>query len=256
MSRPVRRSIVSRLMAACAAAATLVSCLPEDKSTERGGVEITLAAGPFEAKTAAAGVTARTTEVVLDRLVMLAGASVPECHATYYIARPPPPTAVLDMRKPYVFEHRSLVETHCKVNAGFIKIEQPPARGDGVTPEEYLELYTEGITGFGAMRLTASVKITYKTLPPEAKRFEIFFADIRGLQVTTTDVPRGDKVSKRFVFDTTQMLLALPGMIRFDRDGDGTVTLAELDGPRQALIRSLAEVAWRETPVEVPSPSP
>jgi hypothetical protein len=45
-------------------------------------------------------------------------------------------------------------------------------------------------------------------------------------------------------------------MLRFDRDGDGTITLGELDGARQGQIRNLLEVAWKETPTEVLFPAP
>jgi hypothetical protein len=227
----------------CAGAAALCACLPADESVERGAVYVHLRrvdAFAFEG-------------FAIDRLLLLAGAAVPDCHTTYYVDRPKPPYGVyvLSLDEPLLFEHRSLRESQCGVTTGFLNVESAPVRGPGVTQAEYDEMYQPKITTVGAVHIYAHV--VYDSFDHRFdKKFDIVLTGLRGGATAETDVPRGGHRELAFTFDTTDLAYAILATASRDVDGDGVVRTDELDTSSSVALKQKVAGAWRRDYVNEP----
>ena len=163
-----------------AALVALAACLPPDDSVERGAIYAELDADALVHDFGAAVVT-------VERVVVLAGSAVPDCHVTYYVDRPAPPVAVVDLAKPYVIEHRGLDERNCRINGGFIKVEGTPTRGPGVTDEDWALLWGAGGGDAGAARVVVRIDYPFSNGARPA-RFDLVFRDLRGSELGVTEV--------------------------------------------------------------------
>lgn len=220
---------------ACAVLA-LGACLPEDESVERGAIYVQVSLGPAVRDYGSVTVT-------FDRVVLLAGGAAPDCHVTYYVDRPPPSYALVDLARPFVFEHRGIDETFCKVNTGFIRVESPPQRGPGVTDVDVALLYSPD-RETGAAHVLAHADVRLASGRVRTVRYDLVYTDLRGSELTTTDVKSGDRVDIGFTYDTRSIadrLLATPAL---DRNLDGVITVDELDPQSRENLRVTLSNAW------------
>ncbi len=218
----------------------LAACLPHDESTPRGAIYAELGAG------------ARVHDylsivVTIERVVVLAGSAVPDCHLTYFVDRPQAPVAVVDLDQPFVIEHRALDERSCRINGGFIKVEDTPQRGPGVTDEDWALLWDGSEAG--AARVVARVDVRSAGAPRPPVRFDLVYRDLRGSVLGVTEVPAGGKTDIAYEWDSSDLAQQIVSTLltgSFDRDRDGVVRVDELSPRAREVARVAIANGWNQ----------
>lgn len=183
------------------------SCLPSDEDIQRGAIYVQLSADPL-------GTNLGGFSVSFERLAMLAGADAVDCHSYFVVERPLGSVAVIDLMKPYTFEHRALTETQCVVAAGFISTTDTPHVAEGVSAEDgqWLASSVDGGTKpVGNLHVIARVRWGATPSSVIEQRIDLHLTGTTGgvrtpLPIT---VPRGGKRDVFVRFDTSRLSQAL-----------------------------------------------
>ncbi len=193
-------------------------CVPEDASAERATVEVTLESD----------VSGLAFGVELERVIVSASATIPDCHLIYFVERPHLPLMLANLQTPFVIQHRSVSNSACKVLAGFSDLSGEPMMRD-VTDEERSFFYSpeKGVTA----GLAISAKITYRGVEKEVRPV---LTALRGTSSAFVNLRPGERsrlvgtLRLAGLFRGSSGGSLLPYLIRGDVNGDGTVDTDEL----------------------------
>lgn len=252
------RSFARRLVAILAFAASVGSaasgggCLPPDRSVERGAIYMHL-----ESKSQV--VLSSPYRITFERISMIAGADLVDCHSVFYVERSPPILSIFDLTRGITFEHRSLKEPRCGLVAGFINNPNhvvPRVEADMPQREVGLLVRPDGVGQRGNVYIAATVEAPVYEGAPDipidptfTRRFELVMYELSGFQTASTVVIHGAKIDLTFTFDTADVGAAIAASSSWDasRDG-GVVTMDELNAEDQNRIKSSVAGAWRRQP--------
>lgn len=230
-----------------------VACLPPDNAIERGAVYIELTAN-------AKKVDVSGFEITFDRITVVAGADLINCHSVYYVERPLPPLAVFDVFTPRMFELRSITEVDCVAAGGFIVNDSEPTIANGISNEELLFLQPGGAgprtLKAGSAHVVADLRYVVGGAvdDPNAyrRKFDLTVFGMANAKTALVKVPRGDKTDVRITFDTDRVARALVPLLVWDVDRDRVITTAELSPSAAEAFRNELGDAWTLTSVNSP----
>ncbi|WP_146653469.1 hypothetical protein [Labilithrix luteola] len=218
------------------------ACLPSDEDTARGALYVELDAAPLV-------VEQGSFSVSFERLAMLAGADAVDCHSYFVVERPLGAVAVIDLMKPYTFEHRALTETECAVAAGFISTTDTPHVAQGVSPEDGQLLASSRVgeaAPIGNMHIVARVRSGTSPSSVVERRIDLLLTGIAGGVRTPRPitVPRGDKRDVFVRFDTSRLLQALQVIALSHPREPGIVSTEQLRPWELDTVTKAATNAW------------
>ncbi len=243
-----RAKTCASLFAMAGLATALGDCVPDDASAERSTVEVTM-------ETSVVGLV---TGVQIDRVIVSASATIPDCHLIYFVERPHLPLILVNLQSPYVIQHRSVSNSSCKVLAGFSDLTGEPSERD-VTDEERAFFYSpeRGVTA----GIAISAKITYRGVEKEIRPV---LTALRGTSSAFVELRPGERnrlratLSLQGLFRGSSGASLLPFLVQGDRNDDGVVDSDELSKlyigeADDALghMKKAAAAAW--SLVEIPS---
>ncbi len=228
-----------------------VACLPPDRAIERGAVYIELTAN-------AKKVDVSGFEIAFDRITVVAGADLINCHSVYFVERPLPPLAVFDVFTPRMFELRSITEVECVAAGGFIVNDSEPTIATGISDEELglLQPNGPGTLRAGSAHVVANLRYVVRggADDPNAyrRKFDLTVFGMANAKTALVKVPRGDKTDVRITFDTDRVARALVPLLVWDVDRDQVITSAELSPSAAEAFRNELGDAWTLTSVNTP----
>lgn len=245
--RPRMKGALGALAIGGALAVWSAACLPPDRSIERGAIYTHLRAGPLR-------VDYGSYRVDFERLTMILGADTIGCHARFYVDRSSGPVRIVDMARPYTFEHRAITDEECVVAAGFIQAQDAPV-ADPALPESEVKLVEPSPPGqLGTMHVVA--RVTYvvpeeddPSAPPIfQKRVDVLLFGVTGAKssVLPVPVPHGDKNDVESKYQTITLANQLVTASFYDLNRDDLVTTAELDTTTLEALRRAASDQWTD----------
>ena len=233
--RKVTSALIGMLLAA--------ACLPKDESTERGAINVHLAASGIDVEVGS------VYKVTFEQLTMVARGDLLDCHAVYYVQRPLSAIAIIDLTKPYTFEHRSLIEERCNVLVGFVPAPAMPHVAAGVTDAEaaLIQGDVDGGAIVGTVHARARVSYEQQSTGTHVERVvDVRIMYATGWRARFAVAPRGGKTDAAFSYDTRPLAEALLSASFSGGARKTLVTNEDLTPGALETLRQAASERWMD----------
>lgn len=219
------------------------ACLPPDNSKERGAIYVHLSAAPLIQDRLGG------YRIDFERVAMIVSGDVIQCHSMFYVERPKSAVAVLDLMRPFTFEHRSLLDDSCGTVGGFVNLANAvPFIAEGITEDERKLLMPDGIGVVGSMHVVARIRSAFESpgAVPFERKVDVVIHNVTGFSMIAAGVavPSAGKSDVAFGFSLTPLATELTNVTAWDRSRDGTITTEELPPYIMARIRIALADKW------------